>query len=181
MVVEYVHFLLTCQATILLFLPKENNMQMDKNNPPTSFGVFKPVGHTVIGLASASALAKTTSLLQSKGFGTTSLIVYTPKEMVEQCDSDLLSAGVLAEIGQDLNMVKAHRELALSGASFLVVYAPDAGQQELVDSVIEEIKPIMAQRYGRLITEDLVKRPEGQTQRPESPETGIDKPDHKKG
>jgi hypothetical protein len=155
-------------------------MQMDKNNPPQSFGVFKPVGHTLIGLATSHAMAEATTALRAKGFAADTLVTYSPKEMVDQCDSDLQSAGALAEIGQDLNLVKAHRELALSGASFLVVYAPDDHQEKLVDEVIDKIKPIMAQRYGRFITEDLVELPEGYTQRPESPETGIDKPDHNK-
>jgi hypothetical protein len=102
------------------------------------------------------------------------LTQYTPEEMMAQVDADLLSASPLAEVGQEVNLVKAHWDLAKSGCRFLVVYAPDDEHESMVDSVIEKIKPVTAQRYGRFIIEELVSPANGNPQLPETPEAGLD-------
>ncbi len=148
-------------------------MEMNKADVPRSFGVFKPIGHTLICVLNVDALQRAIVAFRDKGFAASSLIPYTPQEMMARVDADLLSASPLAEIGQDVNLAKAHWDLANSGCSFLVVYAPDEAQQTIVDGVLSVIEPITAQRYGRFIVEELVNAPPGVHQLPESPETGL--------
>ena len=147
---------------------------MEKANPPRSFGVFKPVGHTVIAFARADLLEAAASALLQERFQPSDLVRYTPAEMIEQADSDLRTASPMASVGQDLNIVKAHRALAENGCSFLVVQTADSSGEERVDEVVHRMKATSAQRFGTLIVEELVEAPDGRDQSFESPDTGLD-------
>lgn len=148
---------------------------MDKSKHPTSFGVFKPVGHIVVALATqaqADALAR--SLLDD-GFTAQDLVHYTAQEMMGQVDADLLTASPLAALGQDLNLVKAHRALAEGGSCFLVVHAEQPEKIERVTALAGGIPAQSAQRYGSLIVEELLSPAVGGRQMFESSDTGLDR------
>ena len=147
---------------------------MEKSNPPRSFGVFKPSGHTVIAFESVALLEAAVKALAEQGFTASDLVRYTPQEMLAQTDSDLVTASPLASVGQELNLIKAHRELAQKGSSFLVVHAPNDEQAKRVDAVIQSMKTTAAQRYGTFVVEELVDKIDGENQVFESPDRGLD-------
>ena len=147
---------------------------MDKSNPPTSFGVFKPVDHVVLALDSAAAAQAVSDQLLAQEFSADDITHYSPQEMMNQVDSNLLTASALASLGQDLNLVKAHRALAQEGCSFLVVYAPEAQQVQVVQTIANTMKAVSAQRYGSLIVEELLDAEINQQQLFESPDRGLD-------
>ncbi len=147
---------------------------MDKSNPPTSFGVFKPVDHVVLALETAETARAVTDQLFAQGFSAADVVRYTPQEMMNQVDSNLLTASALASLGQDLNLVKAHRALAEAGCSFLVVYAPQAEQVQRIQTLANRMKAKSAQRYGSLIVEELLDTEINQHQVFESPDRGLD-------
>ena len=147
---------------------------MDKSNPPTSFGVFKPVDHVVLAFENAEVTQDVTNQLNAQGFSTTDVVHYTPQEMIKQVDSNLQTASALASLGQDLNLVKAHGVLADEGCNFLVVYAPHAEQVQRVQTIANAMKAKSAQRYGSLIVEELLDADLNQHQLFESPDRGLD-------
>ncbi len=147
---------------------------MDKSDPPRSFGVFKPVGHTVIAFRTADAMEAAVAALLKQRFALTDLARYTPEEMGAQVQSDLQTASAIAGVGQELNLVKAHGELANSGCSFLVVHAPDDTRASQVDEVVRTYNAAAAQRYGTFIVEELAAQSEGEVQTFESPDRGLD-------
>ncbi|MEO8543640.1 MAG: hypothetical protein ABI434_08660 [Burkholderiaceae bacterium] len=147
---------------------------MEKSNPPRSFGVFKPTGHTVIAFESVALLETAVKALGEQGFVASEIVRYTPQEMLAQTDSDLVTASGMASVGQELNLIKAHRELAQKGSSFLVVSAPDDDQAKRVDTVIHGMHTTAAQRYGTFIVEELVDKADGDNQVFESPDRGLD-------
>lgn len=147
---------------------------MEKSNPPKSFGVFKPVGHTIMVYPSAEAMEAAALSLADHGIDSSAMVRYTPGEMKAQVESNLETASALASVGQELNLVKAHRALAEQECSFLVVYAPDDESAAKVDAVIEATHPRAAQRYGSFVIEELVESIEGETQVFESPDRGLD-------
>ena len=147
---------------------------MEKNDLPEAFGVFKPVGHIVIAFRSAADQQAAADALLRQGFAASALVRFTPDEMKTQVDADVKAASVLASLGQELNLVKAHRALAESGCSFLVVHAPDDDLAERVAAVARTMKAVSAQRYGRFIIEELVEQAPGEAQVFESPERGLD-------
>lgn len=141
---------------------------------PTLFGVFKPVGHVVLSFASQAQADGAAKALRDTGFGDADIGHYSPERMLAQADRDIANAGAFASMGQELNLVKAHRALAVQGQSFLVVKAPHDVQVEQVTAVALRFKVSRAQRYGLLLIEELV--PPGTTdhQTAESPDTGLD-------
>jgi hypothetical protein len=147
---------------------------MDKSDPPRSFGVFKPVGHTVIAFRTADAMEAAVAALLKQSFALADLVRYTPEEMAAQVQSDLHTASAIAAVGQELNLVKAHGELAHSGCSFLVVHAPDEPRTTQVDEVLRTCSAVAAQRYGNFIVEEVAAESQGKAQTFESPDRGLD-------
>jgi len=147
---------------------------MDKQHLPKAFGVFKPVGHTVIAYCSDDALSDASQALDSEGFQGADVVRYTADEMRQQAQADMRSASGLATIGQELNLVKAHLALAEAGCSFLVVHASDDDKAERVANIARRTKAVAAQRYGRFIIEELIASPRGERQVFESPDRGLD-------
>lgn len=147
---------------------------MDKTQPPRSFGVFKPTGHTVIAFASQQEADAAFDALLQRGIDPQSMVRYTPAEMLAQVRSDLHTASPFAAVGQELNLVRAHGELASSGSHFLVVPTSQADLLEKVREVLTLGGVLAAQRYGAFIVEDLVGDAKGRTQSFESPDRGLD-------
>ena len=147
---------------------------MDKKNVPESFGVFKPVGHVVVAFRAVGDLEAAERSLSNQGFAVSEMVRYTPEEMIAQVETEIAKASPMAAIGQDLNLIKAHRELAQSGCSFLVVHAPDQARVDKVDAVAHTLRAVAAQRYGRFVTEELIDSDPDGNQTYESPDTGLD-------
>jgi hypothetical protein len=147
---------------------------MKKNDPPQAFGVFKPVGHVVLSFKTGDDAVAAVDGLAQQGFAAGDLVRYTPAQMMAQVDGDLREASPLASIGQEMNLVKAHRALAEAGFSFVVVRAPDDEAVDRVVAVARSTKAYTAQRYGTFIIEELIDRTPGQTQVFESPARGLD-------
>lgn len=149
-------------------------MQMNKQHPQTSFGVFKPVGHVVVSFPTARDQSAAAQELEELGFARDAIVHYTPAEMLAQTNADLARASSLAAVGQELNLIKAHRELAQNGFHWLVVHAPG---DDLARRVAEIVKPFHAERaqhYGSFFIDELIDHHDVVTQVAESPDRGLD-------
>jgi hypothetical protein len=147
---------------------------MDKHDPPTSHGVFKPVGHVVISFPTAHDQAQATQALQTLGLGTDEITPYSADEMSAQVETDLQRATGLASLGQELNLVKAQGELAALGYHFLVV---QTGDDEMARRVADAVRPFNAERaqhYGKFVIEELIEHADDEPQVAESPDRGLD-------
>ncbi len=147
---------------------------MDKSNPPESFGVFKPVGHTLLVFRGAEAAQAATSALHADGFAQAALTHYSPAEMLAQVDAELPNAGVLASIGQELNLIKAHRALAVEGCHFLVVHTPEDADVLRVTAIARRLNAVAAQHYGHFLIDELIETVAPLHQVFESPDRGLD-------
>jgi len=139
-----------------------------------SFGVFKPVGHVVISFPSADAAARAAEGLAGIGFGDDHVWRVSDTEMVAHIDRDLQRASPLAAIGQELNLVKAHRELAVRGFHWLVVKVKNDDEARRVADVARLHGAARAEHYGRFLIDDLIEKPGDTTQVAESPDRGRD-------
>lgn len=140
---------------------------------PVSFGVFKPVGHVVISFPGAEEADAAVQALAGLGVSGGDVHRYTDTQMMAQIDEDLERASPLAAIGQELNLVKAHRALAERGYHFLVVKADD----DLARRVADTVKPLGAERaqlYGSFIIEELIEHSTDLPQVGESPDRRLD-------
>lgn len=128
---------------------------MDKAAPPISFGVFKPVGHTVIAFHTPEALHTARKQLLALGFGGAAMVDYSAEEMLELTQAELHVASPLSNFGYEMDLLRLHHRLARQGCCFLVVHAPKSAQQGLVSGVMKALKPASAQHYGHLLIADL--------------------------
>jgi hypothetical protein len=144
---------------------------MKKDKEPTAFGVFKPVGHVVISFAPAIDVDAVVGELNHLGVDITR---YSAAEMRAQIDEDLERAGVLASIGQEMNLIKAHRALAEEGYNWLVVRAKDDAEARRIARIADDHGAERAQYYGRLIIEELIQHDDVSVQHPESPQLDLD-------
>jgi hypothetical protein len=142
-----------------------------------SFGVFKPVDHVVISFPSAEqADAAAQDLSQAGTSGEPAVRRLSDREMLSQIDRDMDKASSLAAVGQELNLIKAHRELAERGFHWLIVHAPDRNRATQVAQVARQHGAERAQLYGNFIIEELIDRDDApaKPQVAESPDRGLD-------
>lgn len=147
---------------------------MDKHDPPISQGVFKPVGHVVISFPSASDQDEAARALLALGLGADDITPYSADEMRRQVETDRERATGLASLGQELNLVKAHGQLAALGYHFLVVKVEDDEMARRVAETVEPLRAERAQHYGSFVIEELISHPDDEPQVAESPDRGLD-------
>lgn len=147
---------------------------MDKHNHPTAYGVFKPINHVLMAFRNENDLQAAEAALTEQGFTAQDMTFYEPHEMLQQADEDIRNASVLANVGQELNLVKAHRAFAEVGCSFLAVHVHDDASIKRVADIAQQAHAACAQHYGRFVIEELISSPRGDQQVFESPERGLD-------
>ena len=148
---------------------------MNKHDVPEAYGVFKPVGHVVVSFPTDADMRFAEAALAEAGFyGPDTVMSYTPAAMLAQIDAQVADASPLASLGQELNLVQAHRALAARGYHWLVVRAPDDDQARQVAAVVRRYNAERAQKYGRLIVEELIEHGDDLPQVAESPARGLD-------
>ena len=140
---------------------------MDKSHPPETFGVFKPVGHTVMALRTAADAEAAVAALAAKGLP--EVVTYSPSEMAKLARSERQSASPLAAFGYELELLDTHLALAESGCSFVVVSAPDEAQVAQVAEVAQGHKAASAQHYGRFMIQDLIDQTAPNAPTPDTP------------
>lgn len=146
---------------------------MKKSEEPTAFGVFKPVGHVVMAFGPDADVSGAEKELRGNGLAGSEVVHYAPQEIVAQTEQNLAHAGVLSSLGQEQNLVKAHRALAERGYHFLVVRAQDDALARKVAQVGQRFGAVRAQKYGRFVIEELIDLPD-EVQQAESPSKGLD-------
>ncbi|MBL0729068.1 hypothetical protein [Piscinibacter sp. HJYY11] len=147
---------------------------MDKQSHPQTLGVFAPVGHVIVSFPTQQDMGAAADALREAGFADENISRYTSDQMREQVDIDLAKASPLANLGQEINLARAHGELADEGYSFLVVKAKEEAQWTQVAEIARRFHAERAQRYGNFIIEELIE-PSGEEQQTfESPARGLD-------
>lgn len=141
---------------------------------PRSFGVFKPVGHVVISFPLPEQAEQAAVMLEGRGLKPEAIHRYTDREMLRQIDEDIAGASPIAAIGQEMNLVLAHRVLAERGYHWLIVQVANDDQAAEVAAVAQAEGAERAQHYGHFIIEELINRPLDEAQVAESPDRGLD-------
>ena len=145
---------------------------MNENDSQTAYGVFKPVGHVLASFPNERDAHAAADALKEAGFP--EVAYYPADEVLERAERDIERAGVLATIGQELNLVKQQRDLAREGHPFVSVLAPEDDAARRAADIVARHNADRAQKYGRLIIEELIEPGTGQRQAKESPDTGLD-------
>ena len=147
-------------------------------SPIRSDGVLKPENKVFIAFLSPDDLQGALDALLEAGFQEGEMLAFTPGQMKRQMDVNIAHAGPLASIGQDLNLLKTHRALAEQGHSYLVVLWPQSDHEELLIDVARRHNAARAQKFGRLIIEELIEPGSDEQQHFESTDRGLDAQTH---
>lgn len=130
--------------------------RLTKEDHPQAFGAFKPVGHVVIAMPDDESAARAVQALRARGFAEEDILQYTAAEEGHEMDRMLQHASGAAGFGVEISLMRRYQELARNGASWLVVFAPEDAQAELVSEVAKSHGAWIAQKYHRLVIEDLM-------------------------
>ncbi|MGQ5525112.1 hypothetical protein ACUHMQ_17870 [Chitinimonas sp. PSY-7] len=130
--------------------------KMSKTHVPTSFGVFKPVGHVVLAFTTADRRDAMQAALFAVDFQADEVTSFDSEEWLETMNSADANYGVLASFGSELDQVEMHAKLARDGHVFLVVFAPKHDKADVVIRLAEEHHATLAQKYGRLLIENVI-------------------------
>jgi hypothetical protein len=149
---------------------------MNDSNTQTAYGVFKPVGHVLASFPSERDARSAMEALKTAGFP--NVAFYPAEEVRERAERDIRNSGVLANIGQELNLVKQQRDLAEQGHPFVSVLAPEDDAARRAADIVARYNADRAQKFGRLIIEELIEPGTGPRQANESPDTGLDPQTH---
>ncbi len=141
---------------------------------PTSFGVYKPVDHLVISFPQAAQAQAARDALQALPLEAADIHAFSDAQMVDQVAQDLKNASPLAAIGQEINLLRAHGELAERGYHFLVVKARDDAAARRIAETVRAQGAERAQYYGHFIIEEMIDPEAGRPQVAESPDRGLD-------
>jgi len=149
---------------------------MNENHSQTAYGVFKPVGHVLASFPTERDARSAVDALKQAGFP--EVAYYSADEVRERAERDIERAGVLATIGQELNLVKQQRDLAREGHPFVSVLAREDDAARRAADIVARYNADRAQKYGHMIIEELIEPGSGQRQAKESVDTGLDPQTH---
>ncbi|WP_343629231.1 hypothetical protein [Roseateles sp.] len=140
----------------------------------TSFGVYKPVDHLVISFPASPEAGQAAAAIAAAGVDPSDIHTLDDQDMLAQVEHDLAQASPLAAIGQEINLLRSHGELARRGYHFLVVKARDDNQAREIAEIARRNHAERAQYYGHFIIEEMLEPEGGRPQVAESPQRGLD-------
>ena len=130
--------------------------RLTKADHPLSFGVFSPVGHVVVAFADAEAADAAARALREAGFDDEDILEYGADEESQEMSRMLDGISGAAGFGHEVCLMRQYKALADEGCCWLVVYAPDKAHCEQVVEVARRHGAKLAEKYGRLVVEDLI-------------------------
>jgi len=130
--------------------------RMTKADHPQSLGAFKPVGHVVVAMPDDTRAAAAVHALLAAGFEREDILEYTAAEENDEMGRMLQHASDFAGFGYEITLMRKYKELAASGASWLIVFAPEDEHTARVAATVRGHGALMAEKYHRLVIEDLL-------------------------
>lgn len=130
--------------------------RMTKTQVPVSFGAFKPVGHVVVAFPDDGSAQQAARELRNLGFGPEDILFYTGEENGREMREMLEGVSGTAEFGHEVVLMRRYLELAEEGCGWLIVFAPEDEQALRVGEVAHRHGARVAERYHRLVVEDML-------------------------
>ena len=131
---------------------------VDTDDLPTSFGVFKPVGHLMIGLPTQGQTDALVSALQGADWPSAEVRQFTPRESVAELEALVVDAeaGALAGFGYEITLLRRYLTLARQGQLWLLVKVADTDHAARAADIARECGATLAVHYRRLTVEELI-------------------------
>jgi hypothetical protein len=130
--------------------------RLTKAEATLSFGVFRPVGHVVVAFDNDATTTDAARALREQGFEAQDVLQYSASEESATMRDMLDHASDFAGFGYEVTLMRRYQELARQGCGWLVVYAPDDDHAARITAVAQQYRARLAERYHRLLIEDLI-------------------------
>ncbi|WP_298928293.1 RNA-binding protein [uncultured Ramlibacter sp.] len=122
----------------------------------TMGGVFYPTGHMFLMFPSRDDAAKASQALLDNGYSGESISFVTPEQIRDNIARTIGDADMqMPSAGTEADTVRMYSQLASQGHHALMVHAPKAEQSEHVMDLLQSHPISYAQKYRRLVIEDL--------------------------
>ncbi len=129
---------------------------IDADNVPTSFGVFKPVGHLMVGVPTQAQVDSLEVALQPAGWPTAALQRFIPRESVAELAAMVDNAGAMAGFGYEITLLRRYLALAEQGYRWLLIKVDDSEHAAVATEIAREHGAVLAVYYRRFTVEDLI-------------------------
>lgn len=127
-----------------------------KNDLPTSFGAFKPVGHLMVGLPTAEAAQALSSSLLQAGWPVDGVLQFSPRESVDELQKLVDSAGAMAGFGYEITLMRRYLDLARQGVCWLLVKVDGTDDAARAAALARNQDAVLAVHYRLLTEEELI-------------------------
>ena len=123
---------------------------------PTSFGVFKPVGHVMMGLPTQHQADALVVALHGAGWASAALLHFSPSESVPELQALVDHAGSGAGFGYEITLLRRYLALAQGGCRWLLVKVDDSDHAAAASELARGCGATLAVYYRRLTVEELI-------------------------
>jgi hypothetical protein len=131
--------------------------RLAKGDPALSVGgVFNPMGHVVVAFESDERASEAAQALRDEGFEPEDILQYSADEEAHEMTRMLDGATGTAGFGHEIGLMRQYKALAEQGCGWLLVFAPEEAQCEKVVEVAKRYGAKLAEKYHRLVIEDLL-------------------------
>jgi hypothetical protein len=132
------------------------NDTITKDELPTSFGSFNPVGHVMLGLPDPGQLAALTAALRSAGWPADALVKFPPGEAIARFDAMTENASDAAGFGYEITLQLRYLKLARQGYGWLLVKVDDGEGALRATGIARAHGATQAVHYRMLVVEELI-------------------------
>lgn len=122
----------------------------------TSFSEFKPVGHVMVGLPMQADVEALIDALHLAGWPPEELLHFTPTQSVDELQSLVDGAGVLAGFGYEITLLRRYLALAKEGCRWLLVKVDGPDEAASVAVHARACHATLAVHYRALVVEELL-------------------------
>ena len=129
---------------------------IDANNVPTSFGVFKPVGHLMVGVPAQAQADRLEASLAAAGWPPDAMHHFAPRESVAELTAMVDNAGAMAGFGYEITLLRRYLALAEQGYCWLLVKVSDSEHAASAAATARTHGAVLAVHYRRFTVEDLL-------------------------
>lgn len=134
----------------------EKSDAMSSDTVPTSFGVFKPVGHVMTGLPTQGQADALLDALRLAGWPPESVMHFKPRESVAELEAMVDNAGPLAGFGYEIKLLRRYLVLAREDYRWLLVKVDDGEQATAAAEAARACGATLAVYYRILTVEELI-------------------------
>jgi hypothetical protein len=125
-------------------------------HPVNFFGAFYPLGYVVLAFEQRSEAEQVRKRLLESDFEEADATILDADDLIEtEGGKDGHADSFASAIAGETKVMEKHRTLAESGATFLMVFAPDNAATARVADVVKPFNPLTADKYERLTIHGL--------------------------